>query len=417
MLARAGPRLAMAFLTVSVLLPLVALMAAYEQRLTATRDAQIEALAIAEVLAEDLGQQLDGRPLAQTPELQHRLDALRRRIGGDVEIVDLRRNVVAHTMPDEVAQQLAQDPDGPIAATIGDGLARTTSGGLLRAPQMLAVVPIRTEDTAIAGAVVLDYTDVHHDMLAATAHIRRATVAAGLIGMVLALGLAYLMSRGLVRDIRQLTQTADQFAEGRYDARARTTSRGELRQLAAAFNTMADRIAARKQALIDLATTDTLTGLPNRRALRASLGRNLDQARRADTALALIILDLDRFKKINDEHGHLAGDAVLRQVAQVLQREIRPTDLAARLGGEEFAVVLPDTDRDTAVAIAERLRAAVASTPAAHQGEVLTVTTSAGVVAYPHDGQTTATLVKRADDALYSAKRAGRNRVHTPPST
>ena len=158
------------------------------------------------------------------------------------------------------------------------------------------------------------------------------------------------------------------------------------------------------------AARDPLTGLLNRRALQAQAARLFAQARASGQPLALLLLDLDHFKAINDTHGHDAGDAVLRDVAEVLTREIRHDDLACRWGGEEMLAVLRNCDLARAEERAVKLRAAIA---AAQPGGVpgLRVTASIGVAAFPEHGAGLEELTKRADTALYVAKRYGRDRV------
>lgn len=411
---RVGPRLAVAFLLVSALLPVIGLIAEREQRIAGARDAQAEAQHLAAVIAADIADSAGGRQQLDPASAQPYLDRLRRQIGGDVEIVDLRRDSVADTMPAGAAG-LGADPDGQIAATLRDGLTRAITREDAGSAVKLVVVPIRTPADGIIGALLLDYTDLYEQVLSAGAHSRRLTVGAGLAGMAVALGLGWALSRGLVRDVRRLTRTAAMYAEGDYDTRAEVESHGELRELADALNTMADRIAQRRAALVDLATTDPLTGLPNRRALRAGLARDLDQARRHGTPLSLILLDLDHFKAINDEHGHVGGDEVLRRVGKILQAQVRSTDLAGRHGGEEFAVILPGTGLGAALGTAERVRAALSQARIEVQGDAVRVTASLGVATYPEHGLTIEDLARSADSALYGAKRAGRDRVHSPP--
>lgn len=161
-----------------------------------------------------------------------------------------------------------------------------------------------------------------------------------------------------------------------------------------------------------LATTDGLTGLLNRRSLDAELRARFAEAARYGRSLSFVLLDVDHFKKVNDVHGHPAGDAVLRGVAAVVAAQARDTDRAARYGGEEMALLLPETDPKGARAIAERLRAAIASS--AHETErgALQVTVSLGVSSIPSAGiDTPEQLLEAADKALYRAKQGGRNRV------
>ncbi|HEV3001773.1 MAG TPA: sensor domain-containing diguanylate cyclase [Solirubrobacteraceae bacterium] len=154
------------------------------------------------------------------------------------------------------------------------------------------------------------------------------------------------------------------------------------------------------------ATTDGLTGVANRRAFDETLAREFARASRADGPLSLVLLDIDRFKLLNDTHGHLAGDDVLRAVARCLRDEVRLGDSVARYGGEEFAIVLPGMDASGAEAAAERLRLRVA---ALRPGVAVTV--SAGVASYPVHATEPVALVRAADGALYASKRDGRDRV------
>lgn len=161
-----------------------------------------------------------------------------------------------------------------------------------------------------------------------------------------------------------------------------------------------------------LAVTDDLTGLYNRRYFDRHLSVMLGKAQEQDRDMALMILDIDHFKAVNDTHGHDVGDAVLKEFAARLKRNIRGVDLACRFGGEEFVVLMPDTDVRQAEAVAERVREAIAERGfEVSQGRPLSVTVSAGVTLNESLSDTPETLVKRADVALYRAKREGRNRV------
>jgi diguanylate cyclase (GGDEF)-like protein len=152
---------------------------------------------------------------------------------------------------------------------------------------------------------------------------------------------------------------------------------------------------------------DGLTGMLNRRSLSARAAELEEQAALSGQAIGLVLCDLDRFKRVNDEHGHQAGDAVLVDVAYTLRKELRAFDLAYRLGGEEFLVVLPGATLPDALHVAERLRAAVETTPAGG----LSITMSCGVASATGAGFQFAQVSAAADAALYDAKRAGRNRV------
>lgn len=164
--------------------------------------------------------------------------------------------------------------------------------------------------------------------------------------------------------------------------------------------------------------TDVLTGWNNRRYLAVRLVEELARARRDRTRLVCLMLDVDHFKRVNDTYGHAAGDAVLRELAQRIESQVRASDVAARYGGEEFVVLLPDTNVDAAQRLAERIRAAIAGSPVAlPNGEPITITASIGIAEVApaqadRDLKTLGdSLIARADVALYAAKSAGRDRV------
>ncbi|HEY8577129.1 MAG TPA: PleD family two-component system response regulator [Devosia sp.] len=161
-----------------------------------------------------------------------------------------------------------------------------------------------------------------------------------------------------------------------------------------------------------LAITDDMTGLYNRRYFDRHLGMMLNRAQVQERDMALMILDIDHFKSVNDSYGHDVGDAVLREFATRLKRNIRGVDLACRFGGEEFVVLMPDTDIVQAELVAERVRQSISERVfEVNAGRPLAVTVSAGVTLNESDADTPETLIKRADVALYRAKREGRNRV------
>jgi diguanylate cyclase (GGDEF)-like protein len=161
------------------------------------------------------------------------------------------------------------------------------------------------------------------------------------------------------------------------------------------------------------ADTDELTSLPNRRAFNQALIHELQRAKRYGTPLSLTLFDLDHFKQVNDTHGHPAGDRVLVAATHAVERNLRESDVFARVGGEEFAVLLPNTSHEGAAEFAERLRAALqAINPLAPEVDAH-VTASFGVAEFDHgsDDPTGETLIAAADAALYNAKWLGRNRV------
>jgi diguanylate cyclase (GGDEF)-like protein len=173
-------------------------------------------------------------------------------------------------------------------------------------------------------------------------------------------------------------------------------------------------ITERKRLEEDLraqAGTDPLTGVPNRRSFEAAARREVERARRYAKPFSVVALDIDFFKKVNDTHGHDIGDIVLKEMTKVCLSQFRLTDVLARLGGEEFAALLPETDILAAEKLAERLRVAVASKPIATPKGPLEITVSLGVAQYAPNENSIESALKRADEALYEAKHSGRNKV------
>jgi len=173
-----------------------------------------------------------------------------------------------------------------------------------------------------------------------------------------------------------------------------------------------DDLKRSNELLLELSNTDHLTGLFNRRFLMEVLDKEVQRARRKDGQVALLLLDIDHFKRVNDTHGHLQGDVVLQKVALHIQKELRSYDTAARYGGEEFVAVLPDTSLKEAFNVADRIRLSVQGMRFAGSLANEQVTVSLGVALFPSpcfddiDG-----LLRAADEALYQAKERGRNRV------
>jgi diguanylate cyclase (GGDEF)-like protein len=164
--------------------------------------------------------------------------------------------------------------------------------------------------------------------------------------------------------------------------------------------------------LQDLATIDELTGLANRRQFFDLGRRAVARARREGRPISVAVMDLDDFKLVNDRHGHPAGDAALKAVAEACRAGVRVSDITGRYGGEEFAFAFPDSDARTAVEVAERLRAAIARICFSHEGKSIPLTASFGVASALLAAEADLeTLLRSADRALYEAKRGGRDRV------
>ncbi len=171
-------------------------------------------------------------------------------------------------------------------------------------------------------------------------------------------------------------------------------------------------ITERKQAeekLRKMATTDELTGLWNRHYFMQAAQKELERARRYEQPFSLLILDLDRFKRINDSLGHAAGDVTLQHLSSLMKSTLRDVDIPGRLGGEEFAVLLPNTLLEKGVLVAERLRVAIENSPAQYEGQLISFTASIGITAYRQGVTSVDCLLKESDEALYKAKQRGRN--------
>ncbi|MHB8620159.1 MAG: GGDEF domain-containing response regulator [Chloroflexota bacterium] len=173
-----------------------------------------------------------------------------------------------------------------------------------------------------------------------------------------------------------------------------------------------DLLARRAAALEADSLSDSLTGLPNRRRFEKELQRLVGLAGRHGSHFAVLMVDIDHFKRVNDSRGHAAGDFVLSQVAAGLQAALRSTDLVGRLGGEEFGILLPHTDQSGASRLAEHIRQDVESLPLEREGKTIRVTISIGVAS----SRSSSAPLEAADEALYAAKRAGRNRVAVSPA-
>jgi two-component system cell cycle response regulator len=220
----------------------------------------------------------------------------------------------------------------------------------------------------------------------------------------------------LIADDKDLLRLAKGLDLGANDYLIRPVDRNELLARTATQirrKRLQNRLQASYQRSLSLALTDELTGLYNRRYFFAHLDELMARVRQDGISVSVLTFDIDHFKLVNDTYGHASGDEVLRELAARTMNSVRSVDLVARLGGEEFVVVMPETDLGVAVAVAERLRSAVARDPFSlrQDGEKLSVTISVGVTATGGGDDNRDRMLKRADDALYTAKDRGRNCV------
>jgi diguanylate cyclase (GGDEF)-like protein len=255
-------------------------------------------------------------------------------------------------------------------------------------------------------------------------HLRNVTVLT-VLGLLVVVGLlGYVLAQLIIRPLDRLTRGAREVAAGNLDVDLKAVGGGELGALVEVFNEMVGRLRqnraeldagnellrAKNEELELLATTDALTGLYNRRYLMTVLTRETLRARRHEEAYALLMMDVDQFKRYNDTFGHQAGDDVLVRLAIVLGQTMREVDVVSRYGGEEFLLMLPETRIDQAERAAERIRGFIEN-EFSGPDEPRLVTVSIGVAAYPVDGETPEALIASADAAMYRAKQRGRNRV------
>lgn len=228
--------------------------------------------------------------------------------------------------------------------------------------------------------------------------------------------LAVVVARAVTRPINSMSVAVQRFAYGHQVAALPVQRQDEIGVLARSVSHMQDEIRQQldalqtsRQELEHLARHDVLTGLPNRRAFQERLDHTLVRAKRSGERFALLFIDLDNFKSINDRWGHEGGDAVLKIVALRLSAATREADAVARMGGDEFVVLLENpTHRDDIIVIAEKLLESVRS-PILQEGQEIQVGFSIGISQYPDDGNTAAQLLSRADHAMYETKAAGRN--------
>ncbi len=238
------------------------------------------------------------------------------------------------------------------------------------------------------------------------------------LATLLAVVFGILLARTILLPLRELEQGAERLGRGELSYRVAVVHKDEIGRLAALFNRMARRLEQSYHALKRLSIRDYLTGMNNAREFHRLLREEAERSRRYESSFSLALIDVDHFKRINDRYGHQVGDGVLREVAQKIRTLVRRVDLPARIGGEEFAVILPETGPWETLALAERMRASLAKTPIVVpglEGEPLAVTVSIGVATFPQQAHTEKQLFAEADKALYQAKRDGRNLVRQAP--
>ncbi|MBU0960889.1 MAG: diguanylate cyclase, partial [Proteobacteria bacterium] len=254
-------------------------------------------------------------------------------------------------------------------------------------------------------------TENHDDVFARVTRARNRNVLI-ICSFSLFIGLAaYLFARQIITPLRALTNGALQVANGNLNVTLPIQKNDELGFATKVFNEMVAELNLSHTKLEQLATTDALTQLANRKQIMISLSKHFEYYQRYTAEFSILMIDIDYFKRINDTYGHLAGDAVLLQMAKIFQETLRNVDMAGRYGGEEFLVILAETSGEKAQHTAERIRQAVEKHIFTFENCLIKVSISIGVARILEKEKNENSLVSRADQALYQAKENGRNQV------
>ena len=235
--------------------------------------------------------------------------------------------------------------------------------------------------------------------------LQRQLALISVLAVVISIVASLMIARGIARPVRELARVARRIAAGNYSTVPASPRADEIGALASAFRTMQEGLIARESRIMDLAYRDTLTALPNRALYSERLDQAIEAAARLDSSLAVLLMDVDHFKDVNDSLGHPIGDMLLCEVSARVQGVVRrSTETVARLGVDEFAILLPEaTVADAENIAAEVMRALEA--PMTLSGHLVDVRASIGIAAFPAHGRESATLLRRADVAMYTAKR------------
>ena len=215
----------------------------------------------------------------------------------------------------------------------------------------------------------------------------------------------------MTRPIMAISRAVSHFSKNNLEEKIAIKTNDELGVLADDINHMAASLTSMHEKLEKSANIDPLTGALNRRTMDSIYSHEIETARRNKKMMAVAVLDIDHFKKINDSYGHHAGDHVLVEVSNLIKKHLRQSDYSFRIGGEEFMLLLSSDSVNDSLTTVERIRLAIAKTPIMHEQHSITVTASIGVSHFPHDGENQDALGKLADTALYMAKETGRNRT------
>jgi len=245
--------------------------------------------------------------------------------------------------------------------------------------------------------------------------LKRTLVWLGIGSVLLCIFGSILIARSIVRPVKLLADAATAIRDGNYAYPVQGGQKGEIGELAESFTHMQQAIGEREQQILKLAYEDGLTGLPNRQLFNDRLEQAIKLARRNKTPLCVVVMDIDRFKFVNDTLGHNLGDVLLSEVGQRLQGLLRSSDTVARLGGDEFALLLPESTVADCLPILNKVQEALRE-PVVLAGQPVDINVSMGVTGFPEHGDDGHTLMRGADVAMYVAKRANSGHAIFDPS-
>jgi diguanylate cyclase (GGDEF)-like protein len=336
---------------------------------------------------------------------------------GEIVLLDHNGRVLLGSAPG-ISQALSLTPQHMEALQLLTSESMTYDG--LSYPKAIGLAYV-SEKIPVTILVERNHDDVH----IAWVRLRDRFFELVSILIVIVTAAALYMGHTIVTPLKRLIDAAKGIVEGNLDTRLQVNQKDEIGQLTTMFNQMTDtlrhkhseimsanRVMQQKNQLLQkLSVTDSLTGLYNRSKLDAILAEQLARFERNKRVFCLLMIDVDHFKNINDNLGHIMGDKILITVATVLLKSIRTIDYAARYGGDEFMVVLTETSADAALKTAERIRSQVGVICSAFKEYPVTITLSIGITQSRRGDVTPSDLIARADTALYGAKSAGRNRV------
>ena len=336
----------------------------------------------------------------------------------DINVSVYRSKQVADAFGEIEVDKIIRESDPEILAVMANGKERLISENEI----LRYVFPILVEAECLACHFNADIGSVNGviDIRMPTHRLRvpleftlnsitwAFTLVIGVMFVLVLLKMRYLV----VRPIVEVAQHINLIVESG-DLSRRVTGRSfqwmtEVRSLAANFNRLLTELEQTQATLVQLSTTDPLTGLTNRRRFAEALAAEMERSRRYDHSFALIMIDLNGFKPINDTRGHGVGDLILQGVAETLRDAVRVSDVAARLGGDEFVVLSPETSAEGAAALGLKLKDAISRLQVQDGDDFVSVGASVGVALFPADGDTADSLLERADAAMYADKARGK---------